>query len=828
MNKNHSRIVFTIIFILSTVISQTSISFAQPNHRYKEQSESAKAILNGFDYLATQMNNDGGIRWTEDVSSVPATMKVVLALAANYFPQNHLESNSGNSPIDFLKANSKIWLTQEDSGNTIINIARAGQLLTAIAAANENPHAFGDEPMDIVKEVKSQFNSSTGTYGLSEKENVTDQVWAILGLASVNQPVPIDAVDWLAEAQLEDGSWNDGYNGFLDITPLAVMALVASGHREVKSPEIQSGVGFIQENQASNGGWQSIWDTTINADTTGMIIQMITSIGEDPVNDHWSKEGGNPIEAIQSLQQDNGAVGADFANAYSTADALLGLSEQPLFFLGHVVRANRTFTFIREAQLPDGGWGTVGQTVDVMLALRAAGWHPNSMINNKNKPLDYIGDNFTSYISSGPDSIGKLILGIIAGGENPNDFMGSNFPNLLMETYDEEKKAFGNPENTWHQALAILGLYASGEEIPQGAVDTLKSLQADDGGWEFTAGMGTWPDNTSIAIQALLASGLLLDDTSIEKGFDYIKEMQADNGGWGDSSTTAYVIMALNASGQPGAQWETEFGRTPLLDMLSFQKSNGAFVYTWEYPNDNLMSTNAAMFALFGGNYLFDSSRPLMTSYAGLIVDPKELGERIEKCLPLVDQSQSGLAFLESADLEIEAEQGFINTIAGYANPDGGTFYWSYWHWNGREWQFYETGASETVVLPGSIQAWYLTSWEEFPSQPPEYAHDLREICGNDILKYYQAQPYLNYHDLKAKLNFIPLNELPAVEDETTIPTEEPVETIISKPEETKPAEASQISPEQPEHQITPIIILGVIGLATIIVIFMVIKQRNQ
>jgi hypothetical protein len=271
--------------------------------------------------------------------------------------------------------------------------------------------------------------------------------------------------------------------------------------------------------------------------------------------------------------------------------------------------------------------------------------------------------------------------------------------------------------------------------------------------------------------------------------------------------------MALNALGESSSEWKTEKNLNPLPDLLSYQKSNGAFVYSWDYPDDNLMATTASLLALFKGNYLL--SPPESTPYAGLIVDPNEQGDIIKRCIALDEDSVSGMTLLDSSGLTVDSEGGFINAIEGFKNPKNGTLYWSYWYWDGREWQFYETGAAQSNVFPGSIQAWYLTSWEEFPSKPPAYETNISEICGTDVLKNYQAQTYLNYGDLfkSQEGNFIQQDTPQPPQITEPSPTESLViETLETTGEQTQnetrfeDEEAEQFSP-------LPLLIIAAFGI---------------
>jgi hypothetical protein len=544
-----------------------------------------------------------------------------------------------------------------------------------------------------------------------------------------------------------------------------------------------------------------------------MILQAISAIGENPLDETWRKYDADPLQALLALQKEDGMIGGEYGNAYSTAEALLGLSGQPLYALGYVKRASNAFDYIIENQGLDGGWGSIGQTIDVILALQAAGWDPDSIINDEKSPSDFIAENLDSYLENGPDALGKLILGLVASGENPKNFAGNNIVETLLETYDPNINAFGDADNTWHQALAILGLTAADEEIPEGVIDTLKSLQRENGGWEYAAGTGIWPDNTALAIQALLAANDSKDDPSIKMGLTYITEMQLEDGGWGDSSTTAFVLMALNALGESSSEWKTEKNLNPLPDLLSNQKSNGAFVYSWDYPDDNLMATTASLLALFDGSYLV--TPPETKPYAALIIDPNQQGEIIKRCVAFGENSVSGMTLLDSSGLNVDSEGGFINAIEGFKNPKNGTLYWSYWYWDGREWQFYETGTAQTEVMPGSIQAWYLTSWEQFPSNPPAYGANLSEICGTDVLKNYQAQTYLNYGDLfkSQEGNFIQQDTPQPPQITEPSPTESlETDTTESMPEQTQ-NEVKLEDEEAEQFNPLPLVIISAFGI---------------
>ncbi len=202
----------------------------------------------------------------------------------------------------------------------------------------------------------------------------------------------------------------------------------------------------------------------------------------------------------------------------------------------------------------------------------------------------------------------------------------------------------------------------AGLNIPRGVIDTLIGLQQEDGGWEYTTGLGTSPDNTALAIQALLAAGIPKEEESIVKAINFLHSKQTPDGGWGDSSTTAFTLMALNALDEPLEIWKTPTKRDPLHALFSFQKPNGAFVYNWEMPDDNLMSTTAALLAIYDGYYDLPARDVTPNNKAAIVIVPG-----IEKvyvdCVEFENSSISGLELLQLSNFDYDNSEVYISSI---------------------------------------------------------------------------------------------------------------------------------------------------------------------
>ncbi len=828
MKSHIYKFLSTLLLIFLMILPATEV-FARPQTPVgQQQQEMATAIEQGIAYIASQITPDGGIPWTDETGSPAATIRVVLALASAGYPQSHLQSPTGETPIDFLESQGTDWIRPVDDENkSRFDVGRAGQLLAAIAAANRNPRRFGPTEEDLIQAVLNNYDANTGIFGESTPEDVTDQVWAIIGLFANHAAVPEEGVNWLKSAQLEDGSWNDGWGGFLDMTPLAIIALAGSGHASPLSEAIQSAVDFMMTRQQPDGGWQTDWDTATNPDTTGIMLQAIHILNQLPMDNNWQKIEGNPLTALMDIQKENGCFGGEYANAFSTADAILGLSGQPFPLTGQVVRVNRAYAHMINSQGSDGGWENPGQTLDVILALHAAGWDPASVASEGVSPINYLQNQLNDYIENGPDAVGKSIIGLVAARQDPRNFNGLNLVEKLMDSYDPETGVFGTAGNTWHQALAILGLKSAGETIPEDVVEQLLDLQEANGGWEYAEGTGEWPDNTALAIQALIAAGIPSNHAAIQKALDFIATTQLETGGWGDASTTAYVLMGFTALDLDPASWIIDAGKGPLQALISYQKDSGAFVYNWEYPEDNLMATTAALMALLKQNLILDP--PMHQNTAGLVIDPGDAPTETV-CVSLTDEPISGLQLLTDSGIEYVQKEGFINSIMGTQNPDGGTFYWSYWQWNGREWLAYQVGAGSSKIFNGAVNGWHFVNWEKVPSRPPDIVPNLAEICGTPTLVSLQAQPFLSFENLQKQTVTTETESVPAYQVDTPTPSAadestagtEPVgptrQTPITKTETTS-VDTTVTRP------ILPIIIIAGVGIILVMILVTIILK---
>jgi hypothetical protein len=323
--KRISRI---LVGTISGVLLVIGLSLLLQSQTAAAQSTSARrqVIQNGLAYLKAQQQADGGILGFSGVSDPDTTARAVLAFIMADPPLTNTVAPEVTGMLRYLSTQA-ISFTHDVTGTLFPG--RAGVLLAAVSQAGENTSDFGG--MDLVREIEDSFHPDTGAYSSTAKQDFSsgeasdlNQAWALLGLSLSGQPIQDSALQYLYQSQAQDGSWGSGDP---DTTALAVTAILSFGGVAPQEPAIQNALQFFHATQLDNGGWKPTWDQDLlNADSTGWILQALASAGEDSTGADWTAKQGNPVDALLGLQKADGSIGGTYANAYSTAEAIIGLS----------------------------------------------------------------------------------------------------------------------------------------------------------------------------------------------------------------------------------------------------------------------------------------------------------------------------------------------------------------------------------------------------------------------------------------------------------------------------------------------------------------------
>ena len=279
----------------------------------------------------------------------------------------------------------------------------------------------------------------------------------------------------------------------------------------------------------------------------------------------------------------------------------------------------KALNYLRTLQNDDGGFGNPGKESAVsntewtVMAIAAAGEDPHKWKKNGQTPIDYLQKNANDL--AGSTDYERMILALVAVGENPRDFTGKDFVAELKEKYLKENGQFS--DFTYTTLWGILALSSAGEDVSASA-DWLKNQQNDDGGFAWVPGEKSDCDDTAAAIEALIAAGENPDSVVIKDALEYLKTGQNTDGGFkyfgsspSNAASDAWIIQAIVACGQnpKGKEWATN-GKNPVDHLLSLQQSDGYFNYTTYIKSNPGYMTVCAVMALLGKPHPIASLSP--------------------------------------------------------------------------------------------------------------------------------------------------------------------------------------------------------------------------
>lgn len=262
--------------------------------------------------------------------------------------------------------------------------------------------------------------------------------------------------------------------------------------------------------------------------------------------------------------------------------------------------------WVSAQQQPDGGFpGGSGpsdpeSTINAVLAIYAQGLRtPPSRVLAKAR--DYLLVHGAAYAAQRAGQAARLDLAALAFCEIPDDSGGSYygpgernpFANLrLMRNYAEEvKNAPGAARpimtsgDVRGQAFVFLAIAANYREIPEDALEPLRTAQCPNGGWAadgFRDDMAADAITTALVIQALEALGMR--DAWTDGAMEFLRSLRVPGGGFSlmlsdpltiDPTATAAGIQGLVAVGEDpnSAAWGS-----PVLALTAFQSSSGRFL----------------------------------------------------------------------------------------------------------------------------------------------------------------------------------------------------------------------------------------------------------
>jgi hypothetical protein len=277
-------------------------------------------------------------------------------------------------------------------------------------------------------------------------------------------------------------------------------------------------------------------------------------------------------------------------------------------------------SWIETQQQSDGGFETVGfpgfETPDAVLAIAeqaqtGSTWSTSQAIaavgalhkggGSGPTPLDAL-DDYAATVSSAGAAAKLIVLDVLPLGLDPAAFDPGNdgSPVNLVAMVDSGCAASTASYGTFTDTLyAIVAKRLVCGAAPVPAVNTVRAAQQTDGGWNFLGdpnGSGADPDETGLALMALVAGGATSSDVHVRQGLHLLATSQQSSGAWidffgteGNASSTALSVLGITAAGFDAASscWRD----TVAPDLSSTSYANPiAWIRSQQQPDGHIAS----------------------------------------------------------------------------------------------------------------------------------------------------------------------------------------------------------------------------------------------
>lgn len=198
------------------------------------------------------------------------------------------------------------------------------------------------------------------------------------------------------------------------------------------------------------------------------------------------------------------------------------------------------------------------------------------------------------------------------------DPAGDGAPVDLLAAIDAGEEAGGGYGTFSDTLYAVLALRSLDRAVAPETLAEVRSGQQANGGWDFAgdaAGDEVDIDTTSLAIQALVATGANAGDRAVGEGLGFLGRTQLTNGGWGDDAgvnpnSTALAILAVTAAGYdagercwrdlhaPSTSGRSGFGGSPVATLRDLQAPDGHITSPFDSFGLNTFATSQSVQAL--------------------------------------------------------------------------------------------------------------------------------------------------------------------------------------------------------------------------------------
>jgi energy-coupling factor transport system substrate-specific component len=262
-------------------------------------------------WLEAAQNEDGGFGESRGANSSQAmTGWAMLGFeAAGVNPQD--VAKGGTSAVAYLQQEVAAVQSPGDLARTIL----------ALEGAGVEPREFGGRNLVAALLAKRRKDGSYEDWPGST-------AYAVLALRSAGIANLADSLEWLREAQNEDGGWGDviGSPSTSDGTGAVLQALSPS------SKAAQRAVGYLRQVQQPGGGFRLGGNGALNTQSTAWAVEGLLAAGANPAE--FKKGGKSAYAYLEDNQAGDGhyrySSKSDQTPVWVTAEVLVAASHKYL------------------------------------------------------------------------------------------------------------------------------------------------------------------------------------------------------------------------------------------------------------------------------------------------------------------------------------------------------------------------------------------------------------------------------------------------------------------------------------------------------------------
>lgn len=252
---------------------------------------------------------------------------------------NHIKASGIDSDWDVIALSKagKLTDSERDAYLTTIKERVNGKQLSGtdldktvlvVKALGQNPENF--ENHDLIKAI----------YSDASIKSLMDFTYALTALSTDDYVIPSDAL-WttdrliheLAQRQTSSGGWGwaGDPNGDPDVDTTCMVLTALSRDQDQARDVIDQAINYLERSEQEDGGFVNY---SPNSNSTAQVIIALSSLGIDPTEGAFNKEGRNPVNNLDQYKANGGYKWAAFSESddpFSNEQVIQALTAYSLF-----------------------------------------------------------------------------------------------------------------------------------------------------------------------------------------------------------------------------------------------------------------------------------------------------------------------------------------------------------------------------------------------------------------------------------------------------------------------------------------------------------------